>query len=204
MQHKCEKCNTNITYIKEEVFCSECGRKNFRYLTNISDINNIDSKVDFRIKEIFKDDPQYLYYLMDSYNGVGQIYRTVIRLDTYSIESTYWSQDKKVSIKVTSKTLKIIKSMDKTGITGFNISTSIHSNCQFNLDEILRTYPINGINMHHTSEDIKQNIRAGILNKLTGLYFKESTKEIFDKYMKVNAEIEKALEFIQPHPKQRL
>ena len=135
---------------------------------------------------------------------MGQIYRSVIRIDIESIEGDYWSEDDMVSIKMKTDTFNITKVMTKKGVTGFDISTTGGRGCRVKLIELLRTYPVGGMNMHHTAEDIRKNIRHRILNDSTSIYFKPTTKKIYDSYKKVQQDIQDLLKFIQPHPKQRL
>ncbi len=199
--HRCIGCRAEITYVKEEVFCSECGRKNFKYLTAFGE-NNVSNNIEKRIKEIFKDDPRYLYFLLDNYNGIGQIYRSAVRIDVESINGSYQYGSEEVTLRASSRSINIVKTVTKQGTKAFDIRTSRFTDFCLPLGELLRTYPINGVNMHHTAEVIRKNIRHRILNELTGTFIKESTKEVFDEYMLVREKIESILEFMQPHPTQ--
>ena len=198
---KCTKCKAPIIYKKTEVFCSECGTQNHKYLTDMGD-NGIDYKIDFRIKQLFENDPQYLYFLFDNYNGVGDIYKTIIRFDIQNIKATHWISDKDVTITFKSDGLNMHKRITKQGTKSFDISTTKFSTAKILVSELLRTYPINGMNMHHTADEIAKNTRHSILSDAAGNFYRETTKEIYDEFMVVKASLEKVLEFIQPHPKQ--
>ena len=193
--HKCASCKAPITYVKDEVFCSSCGRKNYKYLTALGE-GHIEDKIKARLKALFINDPEYLYFIMDNYNGVGEIYRHVVRLKVKHIEFTHWSSDDEVVIKFKSTGINITKNVTKKGTTGFDVSTSKFSQCRIGIKELLKDVPTDDVNMQHTSSQVLSNVRRGILNEASGLYFKETTKAEFDKYMDARKAIENILEIV--------
>lgn len=202
--HSCGKCKEPIVYIKDSVFCGECGYQNHRYLTDMADINNIDGKIQKRLDDLFAHDPQYLYFLFDNYNGVGDIYKTVMRIDLTGTEFTHWAAEEDVIINFKLDSFSMSKRVTTTEVKGFEVSTSKYSSCKITLKELLRTYPVNGMNMHHTADDIAKNTRHFLLGQATGDFYRETTKDVYDTFMEVKADILKVLEFVQPNPKQHI
>lgn len=200
---KCSQCSNPIQYTKEEVYCSECGTKNYKYLES-NDNSSIATKIQRRIDALFTRSEKYLYFIMDNHNGTGEIYKHSLRLDTSDITATYWSRDSNVIITIKKEALYITKHVSKKGTTGFSITTSQYSQCDISVAELMRTYPINGMNMHYTAEDIDENTKRKILRDTTGLFFKPTTKEIYDQYRGLYNSISNALEAVQPHPNQSI
>ena len=202
--HNCGKCKEPIVYTKDSVFCGECGYQNHRYLTDMADINNIDGKIQKRLDDLFADDPRYLYFLFDNYSGVGDIYKTIMRIDLIGTKFTHWAAEEDVIINFKLDSFSMAKRVDTTGVKSFEVKTGNYSSCKITLKELLRTYPVNGMNMHHSAVDIAKNTRHFILGQATGDFYKVTTKEVYDEYMQVKADIQKVLEFVQPHPEQRI
>jgi len=205
LKHKCISCGTEIDYgSKGEVFCSECGIKNYDYLTSIAGVS-IQDKIDSRLRSLFDDEPGYLYFLMDNYNGVGAMYRSVTKLSTRGIKSSYWSsEDEDVTINFSSETFSITKTMTKKGLGRIDIHTGKISYCTMALKDLMKTRPTDGLNMHLSEDAINKNTKHRLLNDAVGLYFKETTEEIYEEYMEHKRKIVEVLEFIQPAEKQIL
>jgi len=204
MKHKCVSCGEYLEYRVEEVFCSNCGLKNYKYLTKHKG-NSISSIVAAHLAYLFNKYPTYLYFIMDNYNGVGEIYKNVVRLDMSTLDGTYWRSDKEVVIRIDANIYDITKQVDIEKTLGIRTGAK-RSSLQYTLalKDFLKDAPIDGINMHYTKDDVIENMRHEILNGIVGLHFKETTKDVYDEWVNVHKKIESILECVQPHEKQIL